>query len=194
MIAAHDVRGCLVMCTQPLGSFPTQVCCCLLALLHLTVGKLSVNIFTLTQSYGLASTYAMLCHFCQNLVFVPVKEVNVQNADWLTDPSFIFNPDTDLVSVHQPSGNALEDSAREGCRVCAMVWFQLFHDAGTAYAHYDDDLEVGPILLCLSGISQIEDFEAKFPVWYKMKLRCGRRFGSLMTRKPLSGIIDEQIS
>ena len=135
----------------------------------------------------------MLCHFCQNLVFVPVEEVSVQNADWLTDPRFVPYPDTWLVSVHQPSREALELSAGRGCRVCAMFWFQLFYDAGAVHARCDNDPEVAPILLSMKQLSWDNDLEPHNPCSWGMKLRYGDRSASLRIHKPVSGITDEHM-
>ena len=179
---------------SPLGSFPTQICCCPLALLHLTVCNLAVTIFAPAKAYGLASTYAMLCHFCQNLVFVPVEEVSVHNAHWLTDQTFVNDPYTWLISVHQPSRNALELSAGRGCRVCALFWFQLFYDAGAAHTRRDNDLEVAPIMLSTEQFWWDKGYEERiFLSRSNIRLRCGERFASLRINMPVSGIANEHM-
>jgi len=131
----------------------------------------------------------MLCHFCENLVFVPMKEVSVQNPDWSTDSWFIYDPDTWLVSVHQPSREALELSAGQGCRVCAMFWFRLFYDAGASHARHGRDREAAPILLSTGQLSWGKDSEMPYPTWQDMKLRCGERRSELKIDKPISGMI-----
>ena len=135
----------------------------------------------------------MLCQFCQNLVFVPIEEVSVQNADWLTDPGVIFNPDKRLVSVHQPSRKALELSAGQGCRVGALIWFQLFDDAGAAHARCDNDPEAAPILLSMKQLPWDKDFESYNEVLVGMGLRCGERFTWLSMKTPISGITDGHV-
>ena len=135
----------------------------------------------------------MLCHFCQNLVFVPVEEVSVQNPDWLTDSWFIYDPDTWLVSVHQPSRKALELSAGRGCRACAMFWFQLFNDTGVAHACRDNDPKIAPILLSMGQLSWGYDSEPEHPLMQEMKLRCGEDSALLMIHKPVPGMTDGHV-
>jgi len=112
----------------------------------------------------------------------------MQDANcWITAPRYIFNPDTDLVSVHQPSRKALELSAGRGCRVCALFWFQLFYDAGAAHARRDNDLEVAPILLSMQQPSWDRDLDIQYPTGYQMQLRHGERLALLWIYKPISG-------
>ena len=131
----------------------------------------------------------MLCHFCQNLVFVPAEEVSVQIVNCLltTRWSYLFDPDKHLVSVHQPSREALEFSAGQGCRVFAMFWFQLFNDAGATHARRDNAPEVAPILLYMSQLSWERDFKLPFSSCRFMSLSWGERKVSLEIRNPVSG-------
>jgi len=114
----------------------------------------------------------------------------VQNADWLTDRNFVYDPEKWLVSVHQPSREALELSAGQGCRVCAMFWFHLFYDAGAAHARCDNDPEVAPILLSMEHLSRGEDFGPQDLILNEMNLRYGERLASLSVYEPVSGITD----
>lgn len=136
----------------------------------------------------------MLCHFCQDLVFVPVEEVWVQHAYWLRDPSFVYSREKELVSVHQPSRTALELSASRGCRVCALFWFQLFQNNWSAYTRRDNDHEIAPVLLSMGQLSADKELKAQYSEWDGMKLRCGEELVSLRIHKPISGITDEHVS
>jgi hypothetical protein len=68
----------------------------------------------------------MLCHFCQNLTFLPAGELNLPGVDLSEVFPYEDNPLAALISVHQPSLEALEISASHGCRLCAFFWFELF--------------------------------------------------------------------
>jgi len=160
---------------------------------HLNVGKLSVIIFPLLNLSVSALSYTMLCHFCQNLVFVPIEEVSVQDNNWLTDRSFVYDRDIWLVSVHQPSRKALALSAGQGCRVCAMFWFQLFYDAEAAHAHHDSEPAAAPILLSMALLSWGNDSEPEHPIVQEMKLRCGEQLASLIIHKPVPGMADGHV-
>ena len=127
----------------------------------------------------------MLCHFCQNLVFVPAEELDAQDAAaWSTRPeSKYYMRELRLISVHQPSRKALEISAICGCRVCALIWFQLFQDTMSAETHRDNDHGVSPIILSTGG----EKLQTLGQMPYAMTLYCGERSGSLIIDRPLPG-------
>ena len=136
----------------------------------------------------------MLCHFCQNLVFVPFEEISVQNADWLTGQSYLINHDTSLVSEHQPSRKALELSASRGCRVCAMFWFQLFYDTESGHARHDNDPRVAPILLSMKQLTWGKDCEPREDLFFDViYLHYEERLSSLRIEKPVSGITNEHV-
>ena len=187
-------RGCLITPTQPPSSLPRAafdgfLCCSFASKVHLPI----IPICASAKPFYFASTYAMLCHLCQNLVFLPVEELNLQNVGWLTDRSFVYMPDMAYISVHQPSQKALELSAGHGCRVCALFWFRLFQRTGSTNARRYDDHEVAPIFLFMNKLPWDEGFETRIPEVFRMKLCCGEDVASLKVGKPIPGMSDEHV-
>ncbi len=135
----------------------------------------------------------MLCHLCQNLVFSPAEELNVQNVGWSTNRLLVYNPDITLISVHQPSQQALELSTSRGCRVCALFWFRLFQRTGSTNARRYDDHEVVPILLAMNEPLWRKDFKAQIPEFFDMRLHCGEYVNSLHIDRPIAGMSDKHV-
>jgi hypothetical protein len=74
----------------------------------------------------------MLCQICQNIVFTRPSQLQLDGIavgdDWINSPH-------SMLSIHQESLSALNQSADHGCHLCAMFWGKLF----VARAHRDVD-------------------------------------------------------